>query len=105
MGATNIEQSRKLYSMGVHVWIMEIQAWSVEVQKQGGECKNYPFFLKYNLIDFSNYVHFDRILHPTGHKMTYRSWISLIKQRNLGVLLIFRLFSPEKVLSLWCESN
>jgi len=31
---------------------MEIQAWSMEMQKQGGECKNYPFFLKYNLIDF-----------------------------------------------------
>ena len=52
-------QSRKLYSMEtkaygmeIQVWSMEIQAWSMEMQKQGGECKNYPFFLKYNLIDF-----------------------------------------------------
>lgn len=29
--------------------------------------------------------------------------ISLIKQRNVGILLTFRLYTHEKVLSLWRE--
>lgn len=49
----------------------------------------------------SSYVHFGKIYHSTEHKITYKSWISLINQRNPYFFLSFRLFSHEKEFSLW----